>query len=410
MRDWFTYNVLIYAVDNDSARAERATITFEGILTMHLLLADSIALTDGSWLDIAINSISKSIKVVLDPTHSIVMGIWAAVFIILFTIDTIGHRKGSPTVRSALLWSLFYLMAGVGFAGVIWWRMDAEKAALYLSGYALEKTLAVDNLFVFLAIFEYFGIGRKEDYLIQQRILRWGVIGAVVFRFLFLMLIGLLINLPGRAQSVVLGILAVLVGFMAFGMCKKAFRSSDEPETIDFEANQAVRFAKWLFPVKAELAGGRFFVREGGKLFITVPFLIVACVEWSDIMFAWDSMPAVAAVTKDPVIMYTATMMAVLGLRALTFLLAAAARELHHLEKAVAILLVYIALKIAVDALELFKVPGILSFSIVLTCLGGGILASLAWPNKSEETPDPSVNGDSHLNPAPPAIDPTAVL
>src|SRR4051794_9896766 len=258
------------------------------------------------------------------------MGVWAVLFLSLFWIDSVGHKKSSPTVRSALLWSIFYVLVGIGFAGVIWWQMDGEKAALYLSGYALEKTLAVDNLFVFLAIFEYFGIGAKEHYKIQHRILHWGVIGAVVFRFIFLMLIGLLINLPGRAQSIVMGILALLVGFMALGMCKKAFKSGGEAEKTDFEANQAVRLARWLFPVKAELAGGRFFVREGGKLYITIPFLVVACVEWSDIMFAWDSMPAVAAVTKDPVVMYTSTMMAVLGLRALTFLLAAAARELHH--------------------------------------------------------------------------------
>ena len=352
---------------------------------MSLLLIASATVPAPSWLAVARDSIVQSVQVVLDPRHSLVMGIWAVVFVTLFWIDSVGHKKSAPTVRSALAWSIFYVLVGVAFSGVIWWQMGGEKAALYLSGYALEKTLAVDNLFVFLAIFEYFGIGGKEHYRIQHRILHWGVFGAVVFRFLFLMLIGLLINLPGRAQSVVMGLLALLVGFMAFGMCKKAFKpAGGEAESSDFESNTAVRFAKWLFPVKADLAGGKFFVREGGKLFITVPFLIVACVEWSDIMFAWDSMPAVAAVTKDPVIMYTATMMAVLGLRALTFLLAAAARELHHLEKAVAILLVYIALKIAIDALELFHVPGLISFGIVLTCLACGILASLVWPNRAE--------------------------
>ncbi len=348
-----------------------------------------------SWLGLAADSIVDSIQKILDPTHSVVMGIWAVVFIALFFLDSQGYQKRAPSARAALLWSLFYLFVGLAFSGIIWWRMGLDKAGLYLSGFALEKTLAVDNIFVFLAIFEYFGIGSKEHYRIQHRILHWGVIGAIFFRFIFLMAIGLLINLPGRAQTIVMLILAVLVGIMAFGMCKKAFRGGGAASDADFEGNQAVRLAKWLFPVKAELAGGNFFVREGGKLFITVPFLVVVCVQWSDIMFAWDSMPAVAAVTKDPVLMYTATMMAVLGLRALTFLLAAAARELHHLEKAVAILLVYITLKIVVDALELVHVPGLVSFGIVLTCLACGVLASVIWPLKEQTEGEPVAAGVS---------------
>ena len=169
-----------------------------------------------------------------------------------------------PSVRR-VLWSLFYLLVGVSFAGVIWWQMDGEKAALYLSGYALEKTLAIDNLFVFLAIFQYFGISEKEHYKIQHRV---PPLGGHRCRGLPVHLLNVYWTPdqpPGTGRDRDGDPGAPGGGFMALGMCKKAFKPGGESENTDFDANVAVRLARRLFPVKADLAGGRFFVRAGGR-------------------------------------------------------------------------------------------------------------------------------------------------
>ena len=165
---------------------------------------------------------------------------------------------------------------------------------------------------------------------------------------------------------------------MAVVMFKKAFGPKDEHEK-DFSNHWSVRIVRRFFTVKADPCNGRLFIRENGKLMVTMSFLALVCIEASDILFAFDSMPAVAAVTRDPVVMFTCTMMAVAGLRALYFFLEAAATKLIHLEKAVAILLAYITFKIGLHVFHL-KIPNEISFSVIVFIISCGVIASFIWP------------------------------
>jgi len=312
-------------------------------------------------------------------------------------MDLMAHRKAEEiSILDASLWSSFWIGLAVAFYGYLWVRFDKEWADLYLAGVALEKSLSVDNLMVFMAIFASFGIKGA----LQHRILYWGIIGALVFRALFV------------AAGTSLFYLAPWVGFLfaaivAWSGWKMMTTGGDDVEIEDYSNHWSVKMTRRLMPIFPRLHAERFFVTrtvahdlaaadpsinlpKSAALFATPAFLCLMAIETSDIMFAFDSVPAVIAVTQEPLLVYAAMIFAVLGLRSLYFVLAALTRYLVHLDKAVIALLFFIAAKLALQSGEhvfgwdFLHISPNVSLLVVLGTLAAGVIASLIWPEKTD--------------------------
>lgn len=340
-----------------------------------------------------------------------------AVFVILsvgaIIIDLYAHRNDKPlSLKSASLWSLFWVLVSVVFGGYLWVHHGSETASLFYTGYALEKVLSIDNLFVMMAIFTWFKI--PEGY--RHRVLYWGIIGAIVFRMVFVAIgTGLLAFGPYVEL-----IFAAVVGWTAVMMLKN---NEEDDENEDYSEHLAYRWVHRFFPVWPRLFGHNFFLNakeleetraahpdvrlelagednkhpeqshphplKKGTWVATPLFLCLAVIELSDVMFAFDSVPAVIAVSKEPLIVYSAMMFAILGLRTMYFVLEALKSYLVHLEKAVICLLFFIAVKLALAATNHLWHHGCdispnTSLLVVLVVLSIGIAASFIFPEKDE--------------------------
>ena len=314
-------------------------------------------------------------------------------------MDLFAHRRTKEiTVLDASLWSVFWVSLALAFYGYLWVRFDKQWADLYLAGVALEKSLSIDNLMVFMAIFASFGIKG----VLQHRILYWGIIGALVFRALFV------------AAGTGLFHLAPWVGFgfaavVAWSGWKMLTARGEDKEIMDYSEHWSVKLTERLMPIFPRLHAERFFLTrvivndlakadptiklaKDAAIFATPAFLCLMAIETSDIMFAFDSVPAVIAVTQEPLLVYAAMIFAVLGLRSLYFVLAALTKYLVHLEKAVIALLFFIAFKLTLQSGEhvfgwdFLHIGPNTSLLIVLGTLGAGVVASFIWPEKAEET------------------------
>ncbi|MBI6550251.1 TerC/Alx family metal homeostasis membrane protein [Xenorhabdus lircayensis] len=325
-----------------------------------------------------------------------------AVFIILSVgalfIDLFMHRHDKPiSLRSAALWSIFWIAIAFIFAGFLYVHHGAETASLFVTGYALEKVLSVDNLFVIMAIFSWFAVPDRY----RHRVLYWGIIGAIVFRGIFVAIGTSLLALGPWVEIV----FAVIVGWTAVMMLKSG---GDGDEIEDYSQHLAYRLVKRFFPIWPKLRGHAFMLNQkevdaelvkpenadmkvgrAGKaaLYATPLMLCLAVVELSDLMFAFDSVPAVIAVSREPLIVYSAMMFAILGLRTLYFVLEALKKYLVHLEKAVIVLLFFIAIKLGLNASERifhhgYSISATASLLVVIGVLTAGILASLLFPQK----------------------------
>ena len=319
-----------------------------------------------------------------------------ALFIDLFT-----HRKDKViSLRSAILWSVFWVIISLLFAVYLFYSYGSEVGSLFITGYALEKVLSIDNLFVMMAIFSWFSIPSKY----WHRILYWGIIGAIIFRGIFVIIGTGLLSLGSYVEL----IFAFVVGWTALMMLK----NDDKDEKIeDYSQHLAYRLVKRIFPVWPKIYGHNFFINKKqvneelakpenkdlvinssakATIFATPLLLCLAVIEISDVMFAFDSVPAVIAVSREPLIIYSAMMFAILGLRSMYFVLDALKRYLVHLEKSVMIILFFIALKLFLNATDHlwghgYNISASTSLIIVLTILALGIIASLLFPSKSEE-------------------------
>ena len=331
------------------------------------------------------------------PTSTIVVFIGLALSALL--IDLLSHRDDKPiTLMGAVVWSIFWILLSLGFAGFLYYSHSPEVASLFLTGYTLEKVLSVDNLFVFMAIFAWFKVPQG----LRHRVLYWGIIGAIVFRMVFVAIgTGLLAFGPWVEL-----LFAVIVAWTAVMMLRSG---DDGDEEEDYSQHFAYRFAKKLFPVWPQLYGHNFFVRreqleielqkpenkgmtlaKKGTLFATPLFLCVCVMEISDVLFAFDSVPAVIAVSREPLIVYSAMIFAILGLRTMYFVLEALKRYLVHLEKAVIALLFFIGGKLALNATNSlfqhgYNIAPNTSLFIVLAVLAVGIIASVIFPEKEED-------------------------
>ena len=241
----------------------------------------------------------------------------------------------------------------------------------FLTGYVIEYALSVDNIFVMVLIFSAFGVDEKY----YHRVLFWGIIGAVLMRFLFIFLGSTLINEFGW----ILYIFGAFLIYTGIGM----FLSRDEEEKIDTENHKIVRFASKYFSVYPEYVGNKFFIRIDGKKMVTPLFIVLLIVEFTDLIFAVDSIPAIFAVTKDPYIVFFSNIFAILGLRSMFFLLVNVIHKFHYLKVGLAFLLVFIGIKmLAHHWLSAWGFTTMHSLFVILFILTASIVASLVFPKK----------------------------
>ncbi|MBP6902674.1 MAG: TerC family protein [Burkholderiaceae bacterium] len=289
----------------------------------------------------------------------------------------------SVTVKEAIRWSLVWVALSLAFNALIWWAVwresgvdpANEKALEFLTGYLIEKSLAVDNIFVFLMIFTYFAVPPA----FQKRVLMIGIVGAIVLRTLMILVGAWLI-----AQFH--WILYVFGAFLLITGIKMWWAAGKEP---DLESNPALKLLRRVLPVSARFDGERFFTLKNGRRIATPLLLVVALVGLTDVVFAVDSIPAIFAITRDPFIVLTSNVFAILGLRAMYFLLAAMAERFHLLSYGLALVLVFIGSKMLL--IDVIKIPVTVSLGVVFTILAATMLISVKTaprlPAKASESP-----------------------
>ncbi|WP_040489277.1 TerC family protein [Fulvimarina pelagi] len=292
------------------------------------------------------------------------------VALLVFDLGVLHRENREIEVRESLVLSSMYIALGLAFGGFVWWQLGSESGLNYLTGFVVEKTLALDNVFVIALIFSFFAVPRKY----QHRVLFWGILGVIVLR-------AIMIGLGATLVSQFSWVLYVFAAFLIITGIKMLWIGEKEP---DIGNNPIVGFLRRRFNVTDQHHGEAFFVRKAnpvtGQLtwFMTPLFMALVMVEIADVIFAVDSVPAIFAITTDPFIVYTSNIFAILGLRALYFALAAMIHRFRYLKPALAIVLIFIGSKIFVaDLLGLEKFPATLSLSITFAIIGSGVVWSL---------------------------------
>jgi tellurite resistance protein TerC len=313
---------------------------------------------------------------------------WAAflaflVALLLFDLLVLHREAHVVSFREAAIASAGWIAIGVGFTFVIGWWLGGVAATQYITAYVIEKSLSVDNVFVWAVIFTSFAVPA----VYQHRVLFWGIFGALVMRAIFIFAgVALLERLEW--------LLFVFGGFLVF----TAYRVYREPTgEVHPEQNRVLRFVRRYVPVTTRYDGQHFFTRENAKRVATPLFVVLVLVETTDLVFAVDSIPAIFAVTRDPFLVYTSNVFAILGLRSLFFLLAGIITKFHFLRFGLAAVLTFVGVKMLLT--YRFPVPIGISLAVIATLLGGSVVASILFPKTPdlahlEGTPDPSMVAD----------------
>jgi len=281
-----------------------------------------------------------------------------------------GRQAHRVAVREALAWSVLWLSLALVFCGLLWWYLDTTvgrevanaKAAAFLTGYLIEKSLSVDNIFVFLMIFSHFAV--PPEY--QRRVLLYGVLGAIVMRAIMILLGVWLVS---RFHWV----LYLFGAFLVVTGIKMLIFAEHEP---DLDKNPVLRWLRRHLPITERYHGERFVVVQEGARWFTPLFVVLVLIETSDLIFAVDSIPAIFAITTDPFIVFTSNIFAILGLRALYFLLADMAERFHLLKYGLALVLVLVGAKMLLA--DFYKVPVGIALGVVALIIASSVFASLA--------------------------------
>jgi tellurite resistance protein TerC len=282
--------------------------------------------------------------------------------LLILDLGILNRRSHVLTLREALAWSGGLVGLALGFGLFVLWQESPQHALEYYTGYLIELSLSVDNLFVFLLIFSYFGVRADA----QPKVLKWGILGAIVMRLIMIVAGALLLNRFGWIVYLFGGLLLVT------GL--RMFRQKDTP--VDLARNPVVRVARRLLPFSHSYDGTRFFTRTiQGRILATPLLLVLLVVEWSDLIFAIDSIPAIFAVTRDPFLIYSSNIFAILGLRALFFVLAGMLDRFVYLKPGVAFILVFVGLKMLVSAWV--HLPTLISLAVIITTLAVAVIFSL---------------------------------
>lgn len=314
---------------------------------------------------------------------------FATLVVALLSLDLVVlHRRvRAPSLRESAVWCVFWVSLALLFNGFVWWwgkqtHGDSEAGIRFLTGYLVEKSLSMDNLFVFAVIFRFFGVELKYQY----RVLFWGVLGAIFIRLAFILAgVGLLQLFEWTI--LVFGLFLVYTGFKL---------GTGQDAEVDPEHNLVLRIARRYFPITQEFHGQRFVVRQNGRRLFTPLFLVLLVIESSDVLFAVDSVPAIIGITKDPFIVFTSNIFAILGLRALYFLLAGVIDRFCYLQYGLSAVLVFIGLKMCAEygAKHWFEgpehlLPGWASLLVIGSILTVSILASMIATRRQGPPADP---------------------
>jgi tellurite resistance protein TerC len=302
--------------------------------------------------------------------------IWIALLVgilAMLLVDLLLHRDAHViSVREAAIWSAIWVAIGLAVGGAIWAFYGSEFGMQYFAGYVIEKSLAVDNVFVWAVIFSYFAVPRQY----QHRVLFYGVVGALIFRAIFI----------GAGSLLIASFAWILYVFGAFLIITGIKMLRQRNEHIDPSKSKTLRLFRRFVPTTDEYDGQKFLTRRNGVLMATPLLAVVVVVEVTDIIFAVDSIPAIFAVTQEPFLVFASNALAILGLRAMYFLLADLIHRFVYLKAGLSIVLVWVGIKMIVSH-AWFKIPTAISLGVVIAIIAVSIIASL-WSTRRSATPE----------------------
>jgi len=293
-------------------------------------------------------------------------------FVLLMLALDLGvfHRKAhAVTFKESMVWTVVWITLALLFNLGVWHYGGSEKGIQFLTGYVIEKSLSVDNVFVFALLFSYFSVPAKY----QHKVLFWGILGALVMR-------AIMIAVGAALITKFIWIIYIFGAFLIITGLKMIFKKEEE---FHPESNPVVRWFKKLMPVTTDYREDKLFVRENGVRHATPLFVVLLLVEVSDLIFAVDSIPAIFAVTKDPFIVYTSNVFAILGLRSLYFALAGVMDKFHYLKLGLGVVLTFVGVKMLLGHTA-WKIDTHLSLGVIVIILAGSVIASLVWPKKTK--------------------------
>ncbi len=311
------------------------------------------------------------------PVQSIgTPALWAGFLLLVtallaFDLGVFNRRARTMSVRASLLYSLLWIGIAMLFNLFVYYKFGTEAGLQFLTGYLVEKALSVDNIFIFLVLFKYFAVPR----VLQHRVLFFGIVGAVVMRGAFIWGGAILIE-KFHWLTYLLGALLIYTGWKLI---------KEDPADIDPDKNRAVRLVKRFLPATESYEGKRFIVRQDGKYLITPLLLVLVAVETTDLVFAMDSIPAIFAITTDPFIVFTSNIFAILGLRALYFLLASMLEGLRYLRYGLSGALIFIGAKMLGQ--EVYHVSTGMSLTVIAVLLAVSIGSSVLFAKPHTEGP-----------------------
>lgn len=302
-------------------------------------------------------------------------------FVILLLLVDLGvfHREAHEVKpKEALTWSVIWVSLALAFNVFVYFQFGPKAGVDFLTGYLIEESLSVDNLFVFVLIFNYFAVPAQY----QHRILFWGIIGALVMRASLILVGGFLIDSFHWMMYI----------FGAFLIYTSVRMALEDETSVEIEANPVIKLMRRWFPVTNVYHGQRFTIREKGRIMATPMLVVLVLIESTDLVFALDSIPAIFGVTTDRFIVYTSNIFAILGLRSLYFLLANVIDKFHYLKYGLAAVLGFIGVKMVIK--EWFDIPTLISLVVVAILLASSVVASLMWPAKKKEESEEMVNDE----------------
>ena len=315
--------------------------------------------------------------------ETLLLVIFAVVVTIMLLLDLglFNKKEHIVSTKEAGIWTIVWISISLLFSVFINFEYSSEKALEFLSAYLIEKSLSLDNIFVFVLIFSFYKI---ED-IHKHKVLFWGILGAIVFRAIFIFSGLWLIELTYLPEVVIFGmpvrfnILLTIFAVILIVAGIKSFKP-DEKEEKDFGNNFVIRYIKKLFPVTDNCDSGRFIEKKNGIKYITPLLLTMVTIELSDVVFAVDSIPAIFAISKDPIILYTSNIFAILGLRSMFFLLSNIINYFSSLKQGIAVILIFIGIKMLIDDFysissltSLIVIAGIIFISIILSLIKSNI-------------------------------------
>ena len=299
-------------------------------------------------------------------------------FWVLFNVFVLGllaldlgvfHRNDHAVgMKEAAIWTVVWISLALIFNAGIYFFAGSEPALQFLTGYLIEKSLSVDNIFVFVMLFSYFNV----PVVYQHRVLFWGILGALIMR-------GILIGVGAYLIAQFHWVIYVFGAFLVFTGIRMAVQKD---EHVDVESNGVVKLLRRIMPITQNYHGHDFFVREAGRLFATPLFVVLLIVETTDLIFALDSIPAIFAVTTDPFLVYTSNVFAILGLRSLYFLLAEVITKFRFLKIGLSAILIFVGVKMLI--VDIYHIPIVVSLGVIAGILTLSIVASLVIPAAAE--------------------------